>query len=47
MGSSAQGDYNQFSGHWWGHGNGRSPSYWSGDRSSGWYGQSVYIRRTP
>lgn len=47
MGSSAQSDYNQFGGHWWGHGSGRSPHYWSGDRASGWYGQSVYIRRTP
>ena len=44
IGSSAQSNYNQIGGHWWGHGSGRAQHYWTGDNASGWYGHSVYIR---
>ena len=39
------GPYQTFNGHWWGHGDGRNGDYWGGDRSNGWYGHALYVRR--
>jgi hypothetical protein len=37
--------YHRFSGHFWGHGDGRNGSAWSGDRSSPFEGQAFYVRK--
>ena len=34
-----------FSGHWWGHGNGRNSSAWSSDISGGVYGHTFWVSR--
>jgi len=39
------GPYQKLHGHWWGHGDGRSGDYWNGDRSNGWYGHALYVRK--
>lgn len=36
---------NHMGGHFWGHGDGRNGSAWSGDRSSPFFGHAIYIRR--
>lgn len=43
--STGGGPYQTFHGHWWGHGDGRHGTYWTGDRSNGWYGHALYVRR--
>jgi hypothetical protein len=36
--------HNRLSHHYWGWGSGRASQFWSGDRSSAWYGHAVYVR---
>ncbi len=45
VGYSGPGNYCQLSGHWWGHGEGRAPHFWSGNRASGWNGVSIFVRK--
>lgn len=37
--------YHRFSGHFWGHGDGRNSSVWTGDRSSPFEGHACYVRK--
>lgn len=37
--------YHRMSGHFWGHGDGRNGSVWSGDRSSMFEGHAFYVRK--
>ena len=39
--------HNRLSHHFWGWGSGRNSQFWSGDRSSPWYGHAVYVREIP
>jgi len=39
--------YHRLQGHFWGHGDGRNGSVWSGDRSSCFEGHAFYVRKEP
>lgn len=36
----------RMNGHWWGHGDGRNRFCWTGDRSNGYYGHSIFVRKS-